>query len=141
MRLKRMTGPVAFLLAGLLTAKMLPAQDTVIDTMAVGRQATEYFYDGNVDSLWTMLTPEFQEGLGSPDALLDRLDMLTERAGDEMELIEESIRMRNGRPQYWRVAEFELAPEPLLIRWVISPDGKVSGQGLGLASQPPATDD
>jgi hypothetical protein len=141
MRLKRMVGAVALLLACSLPGKMLSAQDTVIDTMAVGRQATEYFYDGNVDSLWTMLTPAFQEGLGSADELLDRLDMLTERAGDEMELIEESIRMRKGRPQYWRVAEFEMVPEPLLIRWVISPEGKVSGQGLGLASQPPATDD
>ena len=141
MRLMRMGGAVALLLSCSLTGTMLSAQNTVIDTMAVGRQATEYFYDGNVDSLWTMLTPEFQEGLGSPDALLDRLDMLTERVGDEMELIEESIRMRKGRPQYWRVAEFDMAPEPLLIRWVISPDGKVSGQGMGLASQPPATDD
>ena len=67
--------------------------------------------------------------------------MLIERAGDEVELIEESIRMRNGQPQYWRVAEFELAPEPLLLRWVVSDDGKIGGQGLGLASQPPATDD
>jgi hypothetical protein len=141
MRLRQTVGAAFLLLGSPFSASMLHAQDTPIDTMGVGRQATEYFYDGNVDSLWAMLTPKFQEGLGSPDALLDRLDMLTERAGDEMELIEESIRMRKGRPQYWRVAEFDMAPEPLLIRWVISPDGKVSGQGMGLASQPPATDD
>jgi hypothetical protein len=111
------------------------------DTMAIGRRATEFFYDAEIDSLWAMLTPAFQESLGSPDKLLERLDFLSDRAGAEVEVIEESIRMRNGRPQYWRVAEFDLAPEPLLLRWVISPEGKVSGQGIGLASQPPQTDD
>ncbi len=138
MNLKRMSAAAALAMAA---ATTLPAQDAAIDTMAVGRLATEYFYAGNVDSLWAMLSPAYQERVGDPEALLDRLDMLIEQAGDEVELIEESIRMRNGQPQYWRVAEFELAPEPLLIRWVVTPDGKIGGQGMGLASQPPATDD
>jgi len=139
--MRRLIWQLAFVSATPFAATTMAAQETVIDTMAVGRQATEYFLAGDSDSLWTMLTPEFQESLGSPEAILDRLDMLIERAGDENAVLEESIRMRNGRPQYWRVAEFDLAPEPLLLRWVVSPDGKISGQGLGLASQPPKTDD
>lgn len=111
------------------------------DTMAVGRRATRLFLDGDADSLWAMLTPEFQEKVGSADGIMDRLDMINDRAGTEVLVIEESIRMRHGRPQYWRVTEFDLAPEPLLLRWVISPEGKISGQGLGLASQAPPTDD
>lgn len=141
MRLRRLILQLALVSTAPVTATTLAAQEASIDTMGVGRQATEYFLAGESDSLWTMLTPEFQESLGSPEAILDRLDMLIERAGDETAVLEESIRMRNGRPQYWRVAEFDMAPEPLLLRWVVSPDGKISGQGLGLASQPPKTDD
>lgn len=102
----------------------LAAQEAPVDTIAVGQRATAFFYDGEMDSLWTMLTPEFQEGLGSPDKLFERLDFLSERAGDEVAVIEETVKMRNGRPQYWRVAEFDLAPEPILLRWVISPEGR-----------------
>ena len=147
MLMQRMTP--ALLLGALFTSSAVaqeaqPEAGTIqppADTLAIGRRATEFFYNGEIDSLWAMLTPAFQEGLGGPDKLLERLDFLSDRAGTEVDLIEESIRMRNGRPQYWRVAEFDLAPEPLLIRWVISPEGKVSGQGLGLASQAPPTDD
>lgn len=138
MRFPRLT---CLAVAGLAAAVPAQAQDAAIDTMAVGRQATNLFLAGDMDALWAMMTTEFQESTGSVDALHDRLDMVMERAGDEVEVIEESIRMRNGKPQYWRVAEFELAPEPLLLRWVISPEGKVSGQGLGLLSQAPPTDD
>jgi len=149
MLMQRLTAVVLFgaVMTGRAEAQeVTPAPDSAAvqppaDTLAIGRRATGFFYDGEIDSLWAMLTPEFQEGLGSPGKLLERLEFVLERAGTEVDLIEESIRMRNGRPQYWRVAEFDLAPEPLLLRWVISPDGKVSGQGIGLASQAPPTDD
>lgn len=137
----KLLGTALAVLAPLAAAAPLAAQDMAMDTMAVGRQATVWFLDGQMDSLWAMMTPEFQESTGSIDAMYDRLDQVSVRAGSEIVVIEESIRMRNGQPQYWRVAEFDLIPEPLLLRWVISPDGKVSGQGLGLASQPPKTDD
>ena len=139
MTIKRLLAVLAILTPML--ALPLAAQDQSVDTLAIGRQATAFFYDGEIDSLWAMLTPEFQEGLGSTEKLFDRFDFLGERAGDEVAVIEETIKMRNGRPQYWRVAEFDLAPEPILLRWVVSPDGKVAGQGLGLASQAPPTDD
>jgi len=131
----------ALIVATPLLAGALAAQEAPADTIAIGRLATEYFYDGEADSLWAMLTPSFQEKIGAPEKILERLDLISDRAGTEVEVIEESIRMRNGRPQYWRVAEFDMAPEPILLRWVISPEGKISGQGIGLASQAPATDD
>jgi len=139
MTIKRLLTALALLTPTL--ALPAVAQEAPVDTIAIGQRATAFFYDGEMDSLWTMLTPAFQEGLGSTDQLFERLDFLSERAGDEVAVIEETVKMRKGRPHYWRVAEFDLAPEPLLLRWVISPDGKVSGQGLGPASQAPPTDD
>lgn len=115
-------------------------QAATVDTMAVGRRATELFYAAKIDSLWLMLSPEFQESV-TEDALWDRLDMFQQRAGTEVRLLEESIKMRNGRPQYWRTAEYDIATEPILLRWVITDDGKVGGMGMGPASMAPPTDD
>ena len=139
MTIRRLSTALAILTPML--AMPVVAQEAPVDTIAVGRRATMFFYDGEMDSLWTMFTPSYQEKLGSIEQLFERFDFLSERAGDEVAVIEETIKMRNGRPQYWRVAEFDLAPEPILLRWVISPEGKISGQGLGLASQAPPTDD
>ena len=139
MTIRRLSAALAILTPILATPIL--AQEAPVDTIAVGQRATMFFYDGEMDSLWTMLTPEFQDGLGSTEKLFERFDFLSERAGDEVAVIEETIKMRNGRPHYWRVAEFDLAPEPILLRWVISADGKIAGQGLGLASQAPPTDD
>lgn len=139
MRIDRLSKALAMLT--LMVALPLAAQEAPVDTIAIGQRATAFFYQGEMDSLWTMLTPEFQEGLGSVDQLYERLDFLSERAGEETSVVEETVKMRKGRPHYWRVAEFDLAPEPILLRWVISPEGKVSGQGLSLASQAPPTDD
>jgi hypothetical protein len=139
MTIKRLLKTLAILTP--LVALPAAAQEASVDTISIGQRATDFFYEGEMDSLWAMLTPAFQEGLGSTEKLFERLDFLSERAGDEVAVIEETVKMRKGRPQYWRVAEFDLAPEPLLLRWVISPDGKVAGQGMGPASQAPPTDD
>ncbi len=139
MTIRRLSTALAILTPML--ALPVVAQEASVDTIAIGQRATAFFYDGEMDSLWAMLTPEFQESLGSTEKLFERFDFLSEWAGDEVAVIEETIKMRGGRPHYWRVAEFDLAPEPILLRWVISADGKVSGQGIGLASQAPPTDD
>lgn len=115
-------------------------QAAPVDTMAVGRRATELFYAAKIDSLWLMFSPGVQESL-TEDALWDRLDVFQQRAGSEVRLLDESIKMRNGRPQYWRTAEYDIATEPILLRWVITDDGKLGGMGMGPASMAPRTDD
>lgn len=47
---------------------------------------------------------------------------------------------RNGRDQYWRTAEFERAPEAVLLRIVVTPQGQYAGVGIGLALNPPPID-
>jgi len=124
----------------LLAGSAAGQQAATVDTMAVGRRATELFYAAKIDSLWLMLSPKAQESL-SEDALWDRLDVFQQRAGSEIRLLDESIKMRNGRPQYWRTAEYDIATEPILLRWVITDDGRVAGMGMGPASMAPPTDD
>ena len=66
--------------------------------------------------------------------------MVAEQIGFPTDVVEEKYVMRNGMPQYWYTAEFDNAPEPFMIRWVITPEGKISGIGLNPASMAPETD-
>jgi hypothetical protein len=62
------------------------------------------------------------------------------RAGNEVSVIEEKFITRNGARQYWRTAKMDILEEPFLLRWVISPEGKIAGIGMGPASQAPPID-
>lgn len=119
----------------------LRAQVARPDSLALARQYTEWLYTGMSDSLWAHTSASAREGMTSADAWLERTNMIGARAGLETEVISEDFRMRNGHPQYWRVARFTDMEEPLLLRWVIDGEGMITGIGLGPLSQAPPTDD
>jgi len=129
---------VAFCLAAIPTSAAAQA-DTAPDSLALARQWTTWFYAGDVDSLVA--------SYGGDDDPAERRAryaeislMVAERAGFEMEVIEESWKKRNGQTQYWRTAKFSGMDEPFLIRWIYS-EGKHLGMGLGPASQAPPVDE
>jgi hypothetical protein len=62
---------------------------------------------------------------------------IASRAGSEVSVIEEKFITRNGARQYWRTAKMDILPEAFLLRWVISPEGRIAGVGMGPASQAP----
>jgi hypothetical protein len=110
------------------------------DSLALARQYTAWFYAGQADSLWAHTHPDMRASTRSEGFYLDRLATLVERAGVELELVEERFRMRNGQPQYWRTATFsEFTDEPILFRWVIV-DGMIAGVGVSPLSQAPPVD-
>ena len=131
-------------LAGALGLGLAPsaatAQAARPDSLALARQYTDWLYTGQGDSLYAHSSERTREG-STPDWWIERTNFIGQRAGLETEVISEDFRMRNGRPQYWRVARFSDLDEPLLVRWVIDDDGKIAGIGLGPLSQAPPTDD
>ena len=82
MTIRRLSTALAILTPML--ALPVVAQEASLDTLAIGQRATMFFYDGEMDSLWTMFTPSYQEKLGSIEQLFERFDFLSERAGDEV---------------------------------------------------------
>lgn len=132
-------------LAGALGLGLAPsaaaAQAARPDSLALARKFTEWLYTGQGDSLYAHSSEQTRQGGSTPDWWLERTNVIGQRAGLETEVISEDFRMRNGRPQYWRVARFSDLDEPLLIRWVIDDDGKIAGIGMGPLSQAPPTDD
>ncbi|MEP7326471.1 MAG: hypothetical protein ABI836_11020 [Gemmatimonadota bacterium] len=111
-----------------------------VDSLALARQYTIWFYAGMADSLLAHYNPADSVGRGEADNILGALDQLTARAGNEVSVIEEKFVKRNGHTQYWRTAKFDGIAEPILLRWVILPGGYIGGMGLGPLSQAPPID-
>lgn len=111
---------------------------TTPDALALARKFTRWFYTAQWDSLLAYQPPEIRADTTLRPQLARRLDLLRSRGAVEAEVLAERFVMRNGRPQYWRVSRFTNFPEPLLIRWMISPQGHIVGMAVGaLANAPP----
>ena len=109
------------------------------DSMELGRKYIEWWFDAEVDSLRSAMTPKMQERW-TVELTLERMDMVAEQAGFPTRVIEEKYVMRNGEPQFWYTADMDVFPEPFMIRWVITPEGKIDGVGINPASMAPETD-
>ena len=110
------------------------------DSMEIGRQYANWFLMMEVDSLHAHMTEEMQ-GRRSPDEMFDMMTQMFTQVGEPGDMLSERYFMRNGEPQYWYTTEFASAPEPVQIRFVITPDGKISGIGVNLESEAPPIDD
>jgi hypothetical protein len=110
------------------------------DTLALARQFTVWLYTGQVDSLFAHHPADAQRDTTLRQRIRASVDQLALRAGTETAVIEEKFVKRNGRTQYWRTAKFSDFGEPLLVRWVLNPDGTIGGIGMGPLSQAPPID-
>lgn len=113
------------------------AQESTVDSLALARQYTGWLYAGQVDSLLAHSTDATREDEAEAPGFARYSQMIAERAGFEIEVLEETWKLRNGDCQYWRTAAFSAISEPLLIRWVLDPAGRIEGIGLGPLSQAP----
>jgi hypothetical protein len=120
-------------LAAALPPAAARAQETPVDSLALARQYTTWLYAGDVDSLVAHSTEEM--AASGDYARVGQL--IAERAGVELEVSEETWKMRNGKCQYWRTSQFSAMDEPLLLRWVLDPQGRISGLGAGPYTQAP----
>ncbi|HEY7472514.1 MAG TPA: hypothetical protein VIE68_09225 [Gemmatimonadota bacterium] len=109
------------------------AQDAPVDSLALARQYTDWLLIGQADSLLAHSV----EGTSTRDEYADLSRLIAERAGFELEVSEETWKLRNGDCQYWRTSQFSAIDEPLLIRWVIDREGRIAGIGAGPLSQAP----
>jgi len=108
-----------------------------VDSLALARQYTTWLYAGEADSLLAHSTEETRNEEGARDRLFQLSKMISDRAGSELEVSEETWKLRNGDCQYWRTAQFSAIEEPLLIRWVLDSQGRIAGFGAGPYTQAP----
>lgn len=113
------------------------AQEAPVDSLALARQYTQWLYAGEVDSLLAHSTDEVRTEMTESGGFARTSQMIAERAGFELEVSEETWKLRNGACQYWRTAQFSEMEEPLLLRWVLDPQGRITGIGAGPLTQAP----
>ena len=113
------------------------AQEAPVDSLALARQYTAWLYAGEVDSLLAHSNDTMREAQAEEGSYAMVSNVIAERAGFEISVTEETWKRRNGKCQYWRSAMFSAAPEDILIRWVLDPDGRIDGFGAGPSSQAP----
>ena len=127
-------GALALGSTGLSAQQQLPA-----DSMELGRKFTEWFYSSQADSLLAYLIQNPERPMTAADIERSMLQV-TSRAGTEVSVIEEKFITRNGARQYWRTAKMTILEEPFLLRWIITPEGKIGGLGMGPLSAAPPID-
>jgi len=116
------------------------SSETVVDSLALVRQYTQWLYAGEADSLVARSTDGARESFATPEGFTRFTRMIANRAGFETDVIEETWKLRNGACQYWRTADFTDIGEPMLVRWVLDEEGRIAGFGLGPATQAPSVD-
>ncbi|HYO47769.1 MAG TPA: hypothetical protein VEY33_13880 [Gemmatimonadota bacterium] len=131
---------VIFAIGAALAPAHALAQDAPVDSLALARQYTEWLYAGEADSLLAHSSDETRKETGAKDRFTSMSGMIAERAGFELEVSEETWKLRNGDCQYWRTAQFSAMEEPLLVRWVLDSLGRIEGYGVGPFTQAPVVE-
>lgn len=133
-------------LAGPLTAQAAPARvppppKLDYDSLAFGRQLTQWFLYAEIDSLWAHTDSSFKANVGGdPGFWSDQVAQFAVQFGQEREVVEERWVQRLGLRQYWRVVRLTEAPEPFALRWVLRPGRMISGLGINPVSALPPVD-
>jgi hypothetical protein len=121
-------------------AATAPAAGAPIDSLALARKYTAWFYAGEMDSVLAHHNAEGRAEMTTA-MLQERLMEVASRAGEEDSVIEEKFVKRNGQTQYWRTARFTtFTEEPLVFRLVILPTGEIGGMGFNPLSRTPPID-
>ncbi|MBX3175122.1 MAG: hypothetical protein KF709_11960 [Gemmatimonadaceae bacterium] len=132
------------LAAALLTASLaLPAaaqEPLQKDSLEFGRKFAEWFRASNADSAAAHMTANLLNDLGGRDGVLEGMSQIAMRAGDFVKILEEQFAWRGGKRQYWQTAQMSSMTEPVVYRFVMEPNGQISGLGVNPISRRPDAD-
>ena len=108
--------------------------------MELGRKYAAWLYTARADSVIAHMDSASRAQPGVAKSIQDGAAQLAVGAGTEDKVLEEKFITRNGNRQYWRKAQFSVAPEPMVIRIVMNAKGEMMGMGVNPASQTPPVD-
>lgn len=102
------------------------------DPLALGRTYTGWLHTGDVESLWARFSPEARQLFGNTAGLRRFAEQIRTDAGSEGVMLDERITPWIGSQIYSRVASFTKMSDPILVQWILDPEGRV----LALLVQP-----
>ncbi len=114
---------------------------TDAEYLALGRKVSDWFFNGQADSMLAHMDSTSRERVGGADGILQQRDQVAARIGTETEVVEDKMTRRKGIPQYWRESKYDNFPaENFVIRFLFDEEGLIVGAGMGPKSQTPAPD-
>lgn len=122
-------------------AKVPPPPKLDYDSLAFGRQLTQWFLYAEIDSLWAHSDTSLKNAFGgNKEVWADNIAQFAMQLGQESALVEERWVQRLGNRQYWRMMKLTEQGEPIALRWVLRPGKLTSGYGINPISQLPPVD-
>lgn len=133
--------PIVFavlpLLCTLAAADALHAQES--GAFAHGRTLTRWLLAGEVDSLYSRMSPTFLNAVGGREGLGRLAHRLQAQAGSEREVLREEAFREGEHTTYYRVSRFEKLPE-VTARWVWNRGEIVVGATVTPSPEPAASE-
>jgi hypothetical protein len=119
--------------AAIVIAAPLQAQTADSAQMTLGRQYTQWLYQGQTDSLWARFSPEMQQRIPTAADLWELRSQIEAQAGTEAELLSERIVDPSPQPGltvYVRTARFSSAPMPIEVMVATDSAGVIQGMSV-----------
>jgi hypothetical protein len=123
-------------MSAFLLALLLAPPDAV--TAERGRAATEALLRGDPAELAPRMTPQMLAALGGLEGLGRFAAEVRAKAGAEGALLQEQAFPEDTNTSYYRESRFERVPK-LIVSWVFTGDGRISGAWVGPSAVPAAT--
>lgn len=118
-----------------------PLADMPADSMAIGDEYVSWFLDYDAESLREKFNDRMKERTGSVGDMIDMMGQFFDQVGVQEEVVSQRYWIRDGSRQFWHTAKFSEVDENIVIRFVIEPDGTITGIGINPESQNPPVDD
>ena len=109
------------------------------DPMELGRLYTSWFGSGELDRLWSRLSPELQRALGGASGLRRFREQVHGSVGTETTLLDERLIPWIGSRIYARTAGYGARAQRVLLQWVLDAQGVAIGYTVEPATEPAAT--
>ncbi len=116
-RHQRSTATLAFLaLALVVQAPAAAMQKEPQDPLEMGRQLTQWFYEGELDQIWGRFSSEMREALVSIESFgAFQAQAIDAQLGSEIQVLNERVQPVEGYQVYLRTARFSNFDGPILV--------------------------
>lgn len=112
------------------------AQDqSVLD---MGRERTEAFLSGDLDAIWSDMTPDMQSLLGSIEEFEAFREQVEADLGEETTILDETTSASGGLDGYTRIGEWSGIDTPIVIDWAFDAEGMIAA--FAVQPQPQAAE-
>ncbi len=109
--------------------------------LAKGKEALGYFMRFQADSLIAVMDPSVVQRMGGKAPMEEMFEQIQVMAGLPDKIIEQKLTRRRGKPQFWAELSYQnLKDETVIVRFIVEPDGRITGFGANPRSQAPAPD-